>query len=104
MRIARHGDTGMGVKFVRTLAEDRSRLNKFLNEQLKAAEIQPGRLTIDAALNPPMSEVLMRSGRDRLLGLFRKIDGNSRLCINRYAILDVWVVAPRFDRSQGYIA
>ena len=41
---------------------------------------------------------------NRLPRLFRKIDGNLCLRINRHAILDVWVVAPRFDNSQGCIA
>ena len=49
---------GMGVKFFRMLPEDRSRLNKFLNEQLKAAEIQSGPLTTNAARRPPMSDVV----------------------------------------------
>jgi curved DNA-binding protein CbpA len=49
---------GMGVKFFRMLPEDRSRLNKFLNEQLKAAGIQPGPLTTNAAQHPPVSDVV----------------------------------------------
>jgi curved DNA-binding protein CbpA len=49
---------GMGVKFFRMLPEDRSRLNEFLNEQLKAAGIQPGPLTTNAARHPPTSDVV----------------------------------------------
>jgi tetratricopeptide (TPR) repeat protein len=50
--------TGMGVKFVQMLSEDRSRLNKFLNEQLKAAELQPEPHTTDGARRPTMSDVV----------------------------------------------
>ena len=49
---------GMGVKFFRMLPEDRSRLNKFLNEQLKAGGIQSGPLTTNAARRLPMSDVV----------------------------------------------
>jgi DnaJ domain/PilZ domain len=56
---------GMGVKFFRMLPEDRSRLNKFLNEQLKASGIQPGPLTTNAARRPPMSEVVPKKNSTR---------------------------------------
>jgi hypothetical protein len=57
--------SGMGVKFFRMLPEDWSRLNKFLNEQLKAAGIQPGPLTTNAARRPPMSEVVPKKNSTR---------------------------------------
>lgn len=57
---------GMGVKFFRMLPEDRSRLNKFLNEQLKAAEIQSGPLTTNATRRPPMSDVVPEKNSTRV--------------------------------------
>jgi DnaJ domain/PilZ domain len=68
--------TGMGVKFVHMLSEDRSRLNKFLNEQLEAAEIQSGPLTTDAARHPPKSEVVLEKNSTRLSVVASDSDSN----------------------------
>jgi len=57
---------GMGVKFFRMLPEDRSRVNNFVNEQLKAAEIQSGPRTTNAARRPPMSDVAPKKNSTRV--------------------------------------